>query len=206
MPSAPALRATSAAGIADPDWDAASVDSLRAREYARLDAQGQVYLDYTGGGLYADSQLLEHQALLRSGVFGNPHSRNPTSSASTELAERARSAVLAFFRASSDEYTVVFTANASAALKLVGESYPFASGGSFLLSADDHNSVNGIREFARARGAAVRYLPLTLPELRLDESEVMAALDQPPGHAGRLFAYPAQSNYSGVQHPLTWID
>ena len=43
--------------------------------------------------------------------------------------------------------------NASGALKLVGEAYPFAPGGRYLLSADNHNSVNGIREFARARGA-----------------------------------------------------
>ena len=44
---------------------------LRAREYARLDARGDVYLDYTGGALYADSQLREHLALLGGGVFGN---------------------------------------------------------------------------------------------------------------------------------------
>jgi hypothetical protein len=28
-----------------------ALDDLRARDYARLDAAGQVYLDYTGGGL-----------------------------------------------------------------------------------------------------------------------------------------------------------
>src|SRR5262249_508677 len=31
-----------------------------------------------------------------------------------------------------------------------------------------------------------------------------AALDQ-PGAGGNLFAYPAQSNYTGVHHPLEWI-
>ena len=50
------------------------------------------------------------------------------------------------------EYTAVFTLNASGALKLVGESYPFAPGGRLLLTVDNHNSVNGIREFARAQG------------------------------------------------------
>ena len=35
------------------------LDELRATEYARLDRQGHVYLDYTGGGLYAESQLRE---------------------------------------------------------------------------------------------------------------------------------------------------
>ena len=42
-------------------------------------AQDQIYLDYTGGGLYAESQLREHMALLSGDVFGNPHSTNPTS-------------------------------------------------------------------------------------------------------------------------------
>ena len=42
----------------------APLDDLRATEYARLDALGQTYLDYTGGGLYAVSQLRDHQAML----------------------------------------------------------------------------------------------------------------------------------------------
>ena len=57
-----------------------------------------------------------------------------------------------FFNAPEDEYEMVFTANASGALKLVGEAYPFAPGGVYLLSYDNHNSVNGIREFACRRG------------------------------------------------------
>ena len=48
---------------ADPDWDGDAVEALRAREYARLDELDQVYLDYTGGSLYADSQLREHHDL-----------------------------------------------------------------------------------------------------------------------------------------------
>ena len=33
------------------------LDELRATEYTRLDKCGHIYLDYTGGGLYAISQL-----------------------------------------------------------------------------------------------------------------------------------------------------
>jgi len=183
-----------------------SLDELRAREYARLDAQGMIYLDYTGGGLYAESQVQKHLALLSQSVFGNPHSSNPTSLLATRLAEEARQAVLRHFNASPDEYVVIFTSNASGALKLVGESFPFSPHSRYLLTFDNHNSVNGIREFARARGAQVTYLPICLPELRVDESQVEAYLDmiEPGGH--NLFAFPAQSNFSGVQHPLEWIE
>ncbi len=73
-----------------------------------------------------------------------------------------------FFNASPDEYEVIFTANASGALKLVGEAYPFRPSGVYLVRYDNHNSVNGIREFAHAKGAQVTYVPVRNPDLRLD--------------------------------------
>ena len=60
-----------------PAFDVEALDALRAHEYSRLDDQGHVYLDYTGGGLYAEHQIETHLAMLRAGVFGNPHSSNP---------------------------------------------------------------------------------------------------------------------------------
>ena len=183
----------------------AALDRLRAQDYARLDAAGHVYLDYTGGGLYGASQLRRHFELLEGGVFGNPHSHNPSSSAMTELVDRTRCRVLAYFNAPEDEYVAIFTCNASHALKLVGESYPFAPGGRYLLTFDNHNSVNGIREFARAKGAAIRYVPLALPDMRVDEAALDSFLEQGGNGANNLFAFPAQSNFSGVQHPLEWI-
>ncbi len=123
----------------------------------------------------------------------------------TKLAEQARHYVLEYFNAAPDEYIVIFTSNASGALKLVGEAYPFASDGRYLLTFDNHNSVNGIREFAWAQGADVTYLPLLAPELRVDERLLMAELDRTTSDCHNLFAYPAQSNFSGAQHPLEWI-
>ncbi len=96
----------------------------------------------------------------------SPPQRRPTSSSGT------RRAVLDWFSASPQEYTAIFTANCTGALKHVGESFPFAPGGRLLLTFDNHNSVNGIREFARARGAAIEYAPLTMPELRLDRERL----------------------------------
>src|SRR5579859_3305480 len=184
------------------------LDKLRTTEYGRLDKLEHIYLDYTGGGLYAESQLREHIDLLSNNVFGNPHSLNPTSRAATELVEQARAAVLDFFHASPSEYTVIFTSNATHALKLVGEAYPFQPGGQFLLLFDNHNSVNGIREFARAKGASFTYLPVVAPNLHVEEDLLFSFLEQDTGraHPHRLFAYPAQSNFTGVQNPLEWIE
>jgi selenocysteine lyase/cysteine desulfurase len=231
----------------------ALLDRLRATEYSYLDAGGHVYLDYTGAGLPAQAQLAAHAKRMRAGCFGNPHSENPASAASTELVERARLAVLAHFRAVPQEYAVVFTANATDACRLVGEAYPFGPRTRLVLTQDNHNSVNGIREFARSRGAITRYVPFSSPDLRVDDDAIRQALALPAlgpagaawraarsgaapwadrgprtrrqrslappraGDVGRpaaaprrgrrrgLFAYPAQSNFSGVQHPLRWI-
>jgi selenocysteine lyase/cysteine desulfurase len=181
------------------------IDDLRSTEYARLDLAGHIYLDYTGGGLYAESQLRRHHKLLVEHVFGNPHSSNPTSQAATQLVEHAREYVLKFFNADPDEYIAIFTLNASGALKLVGESYPFPNG-RYLLTFDNHNSVNGIREFAHARGGKVTYIPVALPDMRVDEAQLSRELSQPARGGYNLFAYPAQSNFSSVQHPLEWIE
>ena len=182
------------------------LDEARDRDYARLDRTGQVYLDYTGGGLYADSQMRLHHQLLADQVFGNPHSTNPTSLAATQLIESTRTAILQFFNADPTEYIVIFTQNASGALKLVGESYPFEAGSHYLLTFDNHNSVNGIREFAHARGAEVTYIPVALPDMRVDPDMLDDSLGKAAAGKPNLFAYPAQSNFSGVQHPLEWIE
>jgi selenocysteine lyase/cysteine desulfurase len=190
-----------------PEYAATNVlDRLRKRDFARIDRDRHVYLDYTGGGLFASSQLREHFTLLESRVFGNPHSINPTSSVSTEYLQRARTAVLEFFNASPDEYEAIFTPNATGALRLVGEAYPFHPGDRFLLTFDNHNSVNGVREFARARGAQTTYIPSVSPDLRVDAKLFGRYLTDTAGDHHNLLAYPAQSNFSGVQHPLAWID
>ncbi|MEU1586504.1 aminotransferase class V-fold PLP-dependent enzyme [Micromonospora sp. NPDC005710] len=193
----------------------ARIDELRATEYRHLDTDGQVYLDYAGAGVAARAQVRAHHDRLLAGLYGNPHSENPTSVAAGSLVESARQAVLDFFRADPAEYAVVFTPNASGACRLVGEAYDFGRAAPLVLTWDNHNSVNGIREYARSARAPVRYVPLSGPELRVAEPDLVAALDAGRGGLARrwgrpgrrgLLAYPAQSNFSGVQHPLGWVE
>ncbi|MCA0454773.1 MAG: aminotransferase class V-fold PLP-dependent enzyme [Chloroflexi bacterium] len=178
-------------------------DDLRAAEFSRLDAGGHVYLDYTGGGLYGESQIRAHSEVLLNQVLGNPHSQSPTSLASTHNVNTARERICQFFDADPQEYEVIFTLNASGALKLIGESYPWGAGSTYMMTADNHNSVNGIREFAKARGASIKYLPLNR-ELRAENLEALLPIvDRSKPH---LFAFPAQSNFSGVKHCLDWVE
>jgi selenocysteine lyase/cysteine desulfurase len=43
------------------------------------------------------------------------------------------------------------------------------------------------------------------PDLRADEAQLARALTRTRRGGNHLFAYPAQSNFTGVQHPLEWI-
>lgn len=177
------------------------IDELRESDYSRL--QDHVYLDYTGGGLYGDCQLEKHHQMLKDGVYGNPHSSNPSSSAMTKLVDETRQYILDYFNAG-DNYTVIFTQNASGALKLIGESYPFNEDSHYLLAFDNHNSVLGIREYARAKSSEIEYLPLELPNLNLDYSYLEKTLKN-SNKSNKLFSFPAQSNFSGVKHDLSWV-
>jgi len=184
------------------------IADLRQREFARLDAENVAYLDYAGAALYADSQISRHAARLGRLVLGNPHSEHGSSLATTAVIDRVRRRVLRHFDAG-DDYVVCLTANASAAIKLVAEAYPFGPTTPFVLAADNHNSVNGIREYARRGGACVHHL-LLADDLQLDDPEALLA-DFAAG-AGRAFrsgrpllAFPAQSNFSGILHPLSLV-
>ncbi|CEJ86277.1 hypothetical protein VHEMI04061 [[Torrubiella] hemipterigena] len=185
------------------------LDILRFKQYAYLDTDSHIYVDYTGAGLAAKAQYAAHAHRLSESVFGNPHSSNPTSLSSTEQIEATRVRVLRYFHADPAEYAVIFTANATAAARLVGEAYPFTRSSKLLLTSDNHNSIVGIREFARRCRAKAVYIPMAGSELRIETDTVIQALkEQRPGPfmtAKSLFAYPAQSNFSGVRHSLHWI-
>ncbi|KAJ2977395.1 hypothetical protein NQ176_g4397 [Zarea fungicola] len=206
------------------------LDDLRATEYSYLDEQHHVYLDYTGAGLAASSQHNAHRDRFMHATFGNPHSSNPTSQAATDLVEHARARILRHFNASPDEYTIVFTPNATGAARLVGESYPWRRSSRLVLTADNHNSLNGLRQFAESSHANTAYVPIYDSEnVRIREEDVIAALSRSTVYSPRtwlekkkkqqkgrdgtrtgggrrgLFAYPAQSNFTGVRHPLSWV-
>ena len=203
-----------------PEWRASNlVDLLRKRDFTQLDDKS-AYLDYTGAGLYPKSLVDNHARLLKCTIFGNPHSTSPryapkrclglailncnpiSSEMSSHLAREARLAVLSFFDADPNEYTVIFTTNASNALRIVGESYPFRSSNSHLiLPLDAHNSVNGLREYAFAAGAHVSYTPMFG-----DIPQTLAALPYPASPNPGLFALTGQSNVSGYKYDLELLN
>ena len=180
-------------------------NDLRRKEYSRLCNQQHTYLDYTGGNLYAQSQIDKHHSLLLNHVLGNPHSGNPSSLLATQLVQEARDKVLAFFNAS-DDYHCIFTQNASGALKIIGECYSHSKDSHLLMIADNHNSVHGMREYCSKQGGSYSYAPLNYEDLTISSQHLKDNLQQYVEKKNKLFTYPAQSNVSGIKHDLEWIN
>ncbi len=144
-----------------------------------------------------------------SNLFGNPHSQCPASSLSTMRVEAVRSRVLKFFEASPEHFDLVFTANATAAIKLVMEGmrdYKRGHGTETLwygYHADSHTSLVGVREVLSA-GSRCFYSDAEVEDW-LSNDEADSALEESALRKGiGLFAYPAQSNMNGRRLPLSW--
>ncbi|KKR37762.1 MAG: Cysteine desulfurase [Candidatus Yanofskybacteria bacterium GW2011_GWF1_44_227] len=174
----------------------------RTAEFPQL-RDGEVYADWTGAALPPVSLISKFATFLTSHLLGNPHSSHRASQTASDMVTATRARILSYLNASSDEYDVVFTPNATGAIRIL-EHFVFR-GGELLLTADNHNSVNGLRETAKRDGGVVRYAPIN-GNLGIDVDGLVRLLDYPRTEGGnKLFAYPAKSNYSGVCHPLELV-
>ena len=50
------------------------LDALRRTDFARLDRNGETYVDYMGGSLYPESLIQVHANFLQRNILGNTHS------------------------------------------------------------------------------------------------------------------------------------
>ncbi|CDJ59848.1 molybdopterin cofactor sulfurase, putative [Eimeria maxima] len=178
------------------------------RELKRL--QGDIYLDYAGSSLYQEQQILSVFKDLGLHTFGNAHSRNPSAKFTDERTREARELTLDFFGAREEEFAVVFTSGATAAIKLVGEDFPFSSASRFYYLRINHNSVLGVRELAYAAGAkAVKALSAREVEetLRARERQQQQEAEAPRAEPSSfcLFGFPLKDNFNGASFPLSWI-
>ncbi|XP_048859745.1 molybdenum cofactor sulfurase-like isoform X2 [Brienomyrus brachyistius] len=166
-------------------------------EFSRI--KGMTYLDHAGTTLFPESQIKGFFQDLCGSVYGNPHSHNPSSRLTHDTVEHVRYRILQHFNTSPEDYTVVFTAGCTAAIKLVAESFPWTPASSFCYLTDNHTSVVGIRGLTSPIGVAS--IPIRPEEVegRASERTYLKAGDSQVPH---LFCYPAQSNFSGKKYPL----
>lgn len=137
---------------------------------------------------------------MQSNLFGNPHSASPSSHLSSIRIDEARRAVLEYFSADANHFDVIFTANASAAIKLVREAFVNSEHGYVCgYHRDCHTSIVGLRESAHQ----VKYFVSDeAVESWIDDACSLDPTDT--SDCLQLFAYPAQSNLSGHRCSLEW--
>ncbi|OVA00053.1 Aminotransferase [Macleaya cordata] len=199
-----------------------NIDEIRASEFKRLDQL--VYLDHAGATLYSELQMEMIFKDLTSNVYGNPHSQSDTSSSTSDLVRAARQQVLDYCNASPKDYKCIFTSGATAALKLVGEAFPWSTESSFMYTMENHNSVLGIREYALSQGAVA--FAVDIEEVEHHNVQPRSALSSiklsqhpPQRRSGarifeeaskassvyNLFAFPSECNFSGVKFSLDLV-
>lgn len=192
------------------------------------------YLDHAGATLYSSKQLQDHMTDLTNHLYSNPHSGSPSSKLTSALIDSARELVLQHFNTDSDQYDVIFTAGCTAALDLLCHAFPWERRSWFCYLNDNHTSVVGIREVAKRNGAQTVCLsaddvssnnvsseldpPTAGHQLEPHPPPATSSTPEPhpppaingctftahPPPPYHLFAYPAQSNFSGYKYPLTW--
>ncbi|KAF5304583.1 hypothetical protein FQA39_LY09634 [Lamprigera yunnana] len=169
-------------------------ERLIQSEFTRLG--DKCYLEHAGSTLYSDRQIRDSLSELTLNIYGNPHAKNTSSKLTDDAVDYVRYLILQHFNTNSDEYSVIFTTGATAALKLIAETFNLQNG-TFAYLQDNHTSVLGMRQYAKKSECLS-------PE---EAHQVFSAeqLNVTKGLTNSLFAYPAQSNFSGTKYPLSWI-
>ncbi|KAG6500495.1 hypothetical protein ZIOFF_040340 [Zingiber officinale] len=155
-------------------------------------------------------------------------SQSDSSMATTGIISAARQKVLDYFNASPENYKCIFTSGATAALKLIGECFPWSSESFYMYTMENHNSVLGIREtrYALDHGAtAVAVDVENITNLQngthnsgfvFSEHTVQRrpeSLSLKHGQNGELsgstcnlFAFPSECNFSGQKFSLDLVN
>lgn len=118
----------------------------------------------------------------------NPHTRVEDAKRIDEI----RDMVLRHFHTNSDEYSVVFTSGATAAIKLVGDCFPWSYSSELRLLEDCHTSILGLRQIAISKQATVNICRWASFLSKSKENT-------------RLCCFPAMSNFNGRKYPLSVI-
>ncbi|EOD20846.1 hypothetical protein EMIHUDRAFT_458486 [Emiliania huxleyi CCMP1516] len=145
---------------------AGHIDSWRSRELPVLvrpaeaqrcadGEQGIVYLDHAGAALPLASQLRAVAEDCTTRPLGNPHSAGPAAGAASAELDRARSLVLAHFCGShAPDWEVIWTAGATASLRLVAEHFQFCGRSALLMPSACHTSCNLTGDVSDIRAAS----------------------------------------------------
>ncbi|KAI8899631.1 pyridoxal phosphate-dependent transferase [Globomyces pollinis-pini] len=160
--------------------------------------KNQIYLDNAGCVPVPKQIITGHTNDLLTNHYSNPHSQPLLNLKINHI----RRKILSYLNTNDLDYSVIFTSNATAALKLLADSIDWNNKQFWYLDAS-HTSVVGISP----KVAQFTNTPVETCTRCISESEISGLVreykfqDKPV-----VFAYPAQCNFSGVKFSPSWIN
>ncbi|MBI2097314.1 MAG: aminotransferase class V-fold PLP-dependent enzyme [Candidatus Vogelbacteria bacterium] len=189
-----------------------SIKEIRAKEFPNLDKLGRVYLD-NGATTQVPKSVIDRMYVYRTNhLRGSNHSENSDEAREYQVRyEEAKQKISGFFSASN--YYIALTSGATAASNLLGSRFNFEPGDLLLITDMEHNSqVLTARNYAKKAVADVKYIPVRLPDGRLDLDTLrkIAAENKASLHRRRqtgkiLLMLAHVSNVTGVINPVKEI-
>ncbi|KAI1295827.1 PLP-dependent transferase [Xylaria venustula] len=192
------------AAITSKDYNS-DVEALRQKEYPHMN--NGIYLDHGGATIYAKSLVEGFASKMITNLYGNPHSENSPARLSGDMVDQVREKLLGFFGASPKDFDLIFVANATAAVKLVADSFRDLGEKTkdrkfwYGYHKDAHTSIVGVRELTYGQFHCFENDQEVEEWLHYPES---AFTNRSNPHGLGLFAYPGQSNMTGRRLPLSW--
>ncbi|VEN56244.1 unnamed protein product [Callosobruchus maculatus] len=169
-----------------------------AKEFKRKGEN--TYLDHAGATLYSEIQIQNVFRELSTNLYDNPHSMNMSGKLTEDAVDLVRYRILDHFNTNDQEYSVVFTSGATAALKTIAECFDYRDNGTLAYLQHNHTSVLGMRCFSE------HYTEVKIEDAFELYSTENIEEDASDSGGNGLFVYPAQCNFSGTKFPLSWIE
>lgn len=187
-------------------------DRLRESEYGHL--AGRTCLDYTGFGLFSQTQFPCAGNSPAPAASSSPATAADfdisywAAGAETAMEAAIRKRIMRFLNFSEEDYSMVCTASRASAFKLLGETYPFQTNRR-LLTVYDHESeaVAAVVESSVRRGAKATAADFSWPSLRIRSASLNKTIISKGKNAKNrgLMIFPLQSMISGARYSYQWM-
>lgn len=189
--------------------DTDKADQVRTQEYYHLSLSNHVCLDYTGHCLFSYSQQLHCDAPFFNVSYKpvNLYAQLLHGGQESEFESIVKKRIMSFMNISTDDYTLVFTANQLSAFKLLGDSYSFQTNRKLLTVYDHENeAVEAMIGSSKKRGAKAISAEFSWPNMRIHSRKLRKmVLTKKKKKKKGLFVFPLQSKVTGARYSYLWM-
>ncbi|PWA70470.1 Pyridoxal phosphate-dependent transferase [Artemisia annua] len=186
-------------------------DRVRDQEYYQLSLSNHVCLDYIGHGLFSYSQQLHSNAPFFNIIYKsvNLYTQITHGGQEPEFESLIKERIFRFMNISSDDYSLVFTANQSSAFKVLADSYPFHTNRNLLTVYDHENEpVDKMIDSCRKRSGRVDSAAFSWPNMRIQSKRLRKSIinkNKKKRKKRGLFVFPLQSKVTGSRYSYLWM-